>query len=204
MPTEPQTNSGDDLMLAQRYLDAVTFAADVHRRDIRKGTEIPYLAHILAVSAMVLEDEGSEDEAIAGLLHDCAEDHGGEEMLARIGREFGDEVAEIVAGCSDSLLEEGALKEAWRPRKERYIAHFETATPGVLRVANADKLHNARAIRADLDLVGDKLWQRFSAPASDQVWYYRSLANTFLERREGRMPRELDAVVSEMERRVGG
>lgn len=190
-------------MLTDRYPKAVAFAAEVHAGDKRTDTEIPYLSHVLAVSAMVLEDGGSENEAIGALLHDVAEDHGGEEALATIEREFGAEVAAIVRACSDSLLPEGERKEAWRPRKERYLDHLRGAAPEALRVSNADKLHNARAILADLARHGDRLWSRFNAGPDEQLWYYSSLAEVFSEKRQSsRLASELVRVVEEIEATV--
>ena len=162
--------------IGKRFADALAFAVEVHAGDVRKGTGVPYVSHLLAVASLVLDDGGSEDEAIAALLHDTAEDHGGEEMLDRIEQRFGARVREIVAACSDSLLPEGALKEEWRPRKERYLRAMEHKDGGTLRVALADKVHNAQAIVADYRLHGDELWQRFSTRSGeDQLWYYRSL-----------------------------
>ena len=169
--------------LTQRYDDAFALARELHVHDLRKGTEIPYLSHLMAVSALVLEFGGDEDQAIAALLHDAAEDHGGEERLVRIGEQFGPRVREFVAGCSDSLQPEGRAKEDWRTRKERYLARLESKDEDVLLVSLADKIHNARAIAADYRALGETLWERF-APRTrdDQLWYYRSLADVFNRR----------------------
>lgn len=163
-------------------------ALQTHAQDIRKGDPPhPYVAHLLSVAALVLEDRGSEEEAIAALLHDPAEDHGREAMLERIAADgqLGPGVAAFVRGCSDSLLPEGQEKEDWRERKERYLAHLRSEpNAGTLRVANADKLHNARAILSDYRRVGEELWDRFTTQnARDQLWYYDELAAIFCERR---------------------
>jgi len=182
--------------LTPRYDAALTYTREHHERQRRKGTKIPYIAHLLSVSALVLEDEGTEDEAIAGLLHDVVEDGGGPESRAEIGQLFGAHVAEIVDGCSDSDEEP---KPPWQERKRAYIDHLRVADESVLRVSLADKLHNSRAITEDLRRMGDELWNKFrpgSAPA--QLWYYRSVADVMLERRPGPRADELDLEVQEM------
>ena len=172
--------------LTPRFDDAVTEARRLHGGQRRKGTDIPYVAHLLSVSAIVLEDGGSEDEAIAGLLHDVIEDVPVEGTEEFIRERFGDRVADIVSACSDSTT---FPKPPWRERKESYLAHLESASPDVLRVSLADKLHNARAILYDLRTVGDSLWARFTAASpGDQLWYYRSLADVFAGARRARSP----------------
>lgn len=195
-----------DVRLGARFDEAVGFAAEVHRDDVRKGSAIPYVSHLLAACSLTLEDGGSEDEAIAALLHDTVEDHGAE-LLEVIERRFGPAVASVVAGCSDVLdVEEGGAKPPWRERKECYLAHLEEAGPSVLRVSNADKLHNARAILADYRRVGEGLWGRFNpaaASADAQLWYLASLSDVFTRRRPGSfLPVELRATVDELRRLV--
>lgn len=185
--------------LGPRFIEAVAEANRYHAGQVRKGTEIPYVAHLLSVAALVLEDGGSEDDVIAALLHDAVEDAGGKPTLEAIRGRFGDEVAMIVEACSDTDV---IPKPPWRERKETYLAHLEDQeTPtSVLRVSLADKLHNARAILSDYRRVGDDLWLRFNTKSGeDQVWYYRSLADIFLSRLPGALSRELDHVVSELE-----
>ncbi len=154
----------------------------------------------ISVAALVCEDGGDETEVIAALLHDTAEDHGGEPRLEDIGRRFGHEIASYVRALSDSLRPEAAFKEPWRPRKERYLAHLrEEQRPGVLRVSNADKLHNARAIVADHRQVGEAIWNRFDGSPAQQLWYYSSLAEIFLERRpQSPLARELAETIAQL------
>ena len=155
--------------LTPRFDDAVAEARRLHGGQRRKGTGIPYVAHLLSVSAIVLEDGGSEDEAIAGLLHDVIEDVPVEGTEEFIREHFGDRVADIVRACSDSTT---FPKPPWRERKEDYLGHLESASPEVLRVSLADKLHNARAILYDLRTIGDAVWARFTAASpADQLWY---------------------------------
>ena len=139
-------------VLSRRYAEAFAYASALHARQVRKGTNVPYLSHLMSVSALVLEDGGDEDEAIAGLLHDAVEDQGGRPTLEEIERRFGEKVARIVLACSDSETEP---KPPWRERKERYVAHIRHAEADVRRVSSADKLHNARSILADYRVIGD-------------------------------------------------
>lgn len=165
--------------LTARYDEALALAAHLHREQRRKGTSIPYLSHLLAVSSLVLEAGGDEDQAIAGLLHDSLEDQSEQTSYADLRDRFGPGVADVVRACSDT---EVVPKPPWRQRKQAYLEHLETADPQVLLVSRADKLHNARAILTDLREQGQQLWTRFSADRQDQLWYYRSLAEVFTRR----------------------
>ncbi|HEB57737.1 MAG TPA: HD domain-containing protein [Gammaproteobacteria bacterium] len=184
------------MALSERFDEALLLAADLHRTQTRKGSEVPYLDHLLGVASLVIEHGGDEDEVIAALLHDAVEDQGGEPTLARIREAFGDRVADIVAGCTDAVTKP---KPPWRARKEAYIAHVREAMPSVRFVSNADKLHNARAILNDYREHGEQLWQRFSTDMSGILWYYRSLADVFNETNDNALSRELDRVVGEIE-----
>ncbi len=184
-------------MLTARFEDALTYAASLHACQVRKGTGIPYISHLLAVCALVLEDGGSEDEAIAALLHDAAEDHGGEATLNDIRERFGDRARDIVGECSDTFEDP---KPPWHQRKERYVAHLEEASPSALRVSLADKLHNVRSTLRDHREIGEQVWERFNANRDEIVWYYRSLAEVFARRRPGRMADELVETVGGLDR----
>lgn len=166
-----------NVVLSEQYFDAVRFAARIHAGHTRKDTTLPYVCHLLAVSASVLEAGGDEDQAIAGLLHDAAEDCGGEPCLAEIRQIFGARVADIVLGCSDSLTEDPELKEDWRPRKERHLSHLRAASADVAVVTAADKLHNVRAINVDIRVSGVAYLKRFNASPDDLVWYYETLTS---------------------------
>jgi (p)ppGpp synthase/HD superfamily hydrolase len=182
--------------LTGRFDAAYQLASDLHRRQRRKSTDIPYLSHLLAVAGLVLEHGGDEDEAIAALLHDAVEDQGGQPTLDLIRLEFGANVADLVSALSDT---DETPKPPWRPRKEAYLLHLEDAPTGVLRVSAADKLHNARSIVRDYLVFGEDLWNRFSAPASDQIWYYRSLSDVFLRRLGGPLASDLSRAVADLE-----
>lgn len=192
----PRCGPDPERRLTDRFDKAVQLARTLHGGQRRKGGDIPYLAHLLAVAALVIEDGGDEDEAIAGLLHDAVEDQGGAETLKQIGLQFGAKVGAIVEACSDT---DEIPKPPWRGRKEAYIAHLGTAERSVLRVSLADKLHNARAILFDLRGQGSTLWDRFTtATAEDQLWYYGALADAFAAREAGPMAVELRRVVEEI------
>jgi (p)ppGpp synthase/HD superfamily hydrolase len=184
-------------VLTSRFAEAFAHAAELHARQVRKGTDVPYLSHLMSVAALVLEDGGDEDEAIAGLLHDAVEDQGGPPTLEEIRRRFGEKVARIVSACTDS---DTVPKPPWRERKERYVAHIRQAPADVRRVSSADKLHNARSILADYRVVEDAVWDRFTASKAETLWYYRSLTSAFRAAGGGRLAEELDLVVSEIER----
>jgi GTP pyrophosphokinase len=191
-------------VLTPRFVEAFGYAADVHAGDVRKGGDVPYLAHLMAVSALVLDHGGNETQAIAGLLHDAAEDHGGRPRLADIRRRFGDDVAAIVDLCSDSLVADRDQKPPWWPRKVAYIARFATTphdSPALI-VAAADKLHNARALLSEYRDGGEDLWQRFNRTSgrAGQLWYYGRLAAVLGERLEGN--RRAAVLAEELERTV--
>lgn len=166
-------------MLTNRFDDAFRYAHELHRAQPRKGTSIPYISHLMAVAGLVLEHGGSEDQAIAGLLHDAPEDQGGAATLAEIRRRFGDTVGRIVADCTDSWAEEGKKKAEWRPRKTEYLAKLPHKPRDSLLVSLADKTHNAEAILSDYRVLGDDLWSRFRGGADGTRWYYSSLAGIF-------------------------
>jgi (p)ppGpp synthase/HD superfamily hydrolase len=184
------------LPLTARFVEALAYATEVHAGQARKGTSVPYVAHVLGVCALVLEDGGGEDEAIAALLHDAVEDGGGLPVLEEIRRRFGDGVAEIVWACSDTA---DVPKPAWKERKTRYVAHVRTAGADARRVSCADKLHNARSILRDYRLVGERLWDRFNAPPEDQLWYYRTLVEAFRQPGSTSLVDELERVVGQLE-----
>ena len=184
-----------------QFQNAFALACELHGTQTRKGTEIPYLSHLLAVTSIVLEDGGNEEEAIAALLHDAVEDQGGRTTLARIRSDFGDEVAAIVDACSDADTQP---KPPWRERKEAYLLHLShEVRPGVLRVSAADKLHNARCIVADYGKVRDALWDRFNAGREEQAWYYGELSRIYRERATaGFLSRFLSSQVSDAAEQV--
>ncbi|HUO71276.1 MAG TPA: HD domain-containing protein [Solirubrobacteraceae bacterium] len=184
--------------LTSRFLAAVRLAQEIHGHDRRTGTEIPYLAHLLVVTGLVIEDGGDEDQAIAAMLHDAVEDGGGRPLLEQIARDFGARVAAIVEACSDTIDLNPA--ESWIQRKQRYLAHLPHVTDdAVLRVALADKVHNARSIVRDYREEGHALWDRFTQKtAREQLWYYGGLLGYFRDRRPGPLTEDLRRAVAEL------
>lgn len=190
--------------LSARFDQAFAYASLLHASQTRKGSRTPYIAHLMGVAALVLEDGGSEDEAIAGLLHDSVEDHPREgHTEEEIRLLFGERVLRIVLGCTDAFEHP---KPPWKKRKLDYLKHLAAAPADVRRVSAADKLHNARAVLHDYRHQGERLWRRFNAGKKDQLWYYRSLVEVLKKgrRRPGPLVRELERVVFELEQAVEG
>jgi len=192
--------------LGPRFASAVEWAAQLHGDQTRKGTDVPYLAHLLEVAALVLQDGGTEKEAIAGLLHDAIEDAGVKPK--RIRKRYGRKVSRIVTACTETIdgklpTKSKAPRDAstWRVRKQAVIDHLAApdVPTAVLRVKAADSLANARSIVADLRRTGPEVWQRFHAGAVDQLWYYRSLTVVLGANHPGGLSDELRATVTEME-----
>lgn len=177
----------DEPLLTDRFDDALAYAGRHHARQRRKGTPIPYVAHLLGAASLVLEMHGDEDEAVGALLHDVVEDGGGRDALTDIETRFGPVVAEIVLQNSDSLGDEPARRggRAWYERKRAFVLAFPEKSPPALRVSLADKLHNARAILLDYRTHGDELWARFGQGLglATRV-YYRELARRFEAERD--------------------
>lgn len=177
--------STDTPKLGPKFDEALIYARTLHHTQTRKGTDIPYMAHLMSVAAIALEHGADEDEAIAALLHDAVEDQGGAKTLLEIRRRFGDKVAGIVETCSDAEGNVGQTKPPWRERKLAYIRHLHTASEPALLVSASDKLHNARAILHDFREQGDALFDRFNAGKQDVLWYYRELVRGFENARNG-------------------
>jgi (p)ppGpp synthase/HD superfamily hydrolase len=185
------------LQLTERYRSALTFAFELHARQVRKGSGVPYIAHLLAVSSLVIEYGGDEDQAIAALLHDAIEDQGGDPARVQIRERFGNRVERIVEGCTDT---DTRPKPPWRTRKEAYFAHLEEADAATRLVSLADKVHNARAIVMDYRGLGEELWPRFAGGREGTIWYYRSLADAFRRLESSPLSDELERTVVEIER----
>ena len=189
--------------LGDRFGSALAFAADLHRRQQRKGSDVPYVAHLLAVAAIAIEHGATEDEAIAALLHDAIEDQGpayaggAQGLRSEIRGRFGEEVLAIVEGCTDADTEP---KPPWKERKSAYLAHLEKAPRSVLLVACADKLHNVRSMVAGLARAKDReaFWKIFNGGRDGSLWYYRALGKIFLERFPGALAEDLARAVLEL------
>ena len=185
------------MFLTGRFEDALIHAAQLHARQLRKGTPVPYVSHLLGVASIALEHGADEDEAIAALLHDAVEDQGGAPTLAEIRRRFGERVAAIVEGCTDA---DTTPKPPWRERKESYVAHLADASSSVRLVSASDKLHNARSILTDYRKLGEELWTRFKGGKPGTLWYYRALVEAFRAHGSTPLVEELAHAVAELER----
>jgi (p)ppGpp synthase/HD superfamily hydrolase len=182
-------------MLTNRFQDALLFATQLHANQKRKGSATPYIAHLLGVTALVLEAGGDEDQAITALLHDAVEDQGGMQTLEVIRSRFGERVARIVEGCTDAYQ---TPKPPWKKRKKEYIQHLGSMPADVRLVSLADKLHNARAILADLRSQGGQTWNKFNGGKDGTLWYYCTLRDIFLAYGDGPLADELKRVVDEI------
>ncbi|MFP4500879.1 MAG: HD domain-containing protein [Candidatus Hydrogenedentota bacterium] len=161
---------------SKRVQEAFDYAFDLHRNQERKGNGVPYITHLMAVAAMVGEYGGDDNQVMGALLHDAAEDQGGQAVLDAVRERFGDTVAQYVADMSDSLADTRTeQKAAWHTRKQQYVAKLSQKPPALRLIAAADKLHNARCTARDLRQHGKQVWERFNAGPKDTLWYYHAL-----------------------------
>jgi (p)ppGpp synthase/HD superfamily hydrolase len=200
------TNSTQTPILTERFTRAVDYARQLHI-ETRKGTQIPYMAHLLGVASLVMGEAGgavpvTEDMVIAAILHDTVEDHGGQRTLDEVEKKFGPNVARMVEGLSDTLAEDHEKKETWYERKVAYLARLRREPEEVLLISAADKLYNAKSIFDDLKEIGPAVWDRFKRGPKDQLWYFHSLLAVFHRRLPSRMVGELDRTVGSIARLV--
>lgn len=186
------TEKNQENFLGERFERALLYATRLHEKQRRKRSEVPYIAHLLGVTALVLEDGGDEDEAIAALLHDAVEDQGGLETLETIRVDYGEKVAGIVLELSDSYQQP---KPPWRERKEAYIASLGDSSPGAVRVSLADKVYNARSTLEDLRREGEAAWNKFNGGKAGTLWYYDELITAFSLHGQNPLLSELERVV---------
>jgi (p)ppGpp synthase/HD superfamily hydrolase len=187
--------------LSSKFADAFNYALEKHGGQTRKGTPRPYIGHLIGVASIVLQYGGDEEQAIAALLHDAPEDAGGYPTLEEIREKFGERVARIVEGCTDTFDEP---KPPWRPRKEKYIEHVGHAAPDTLLVSAADKLYNVREIILDHRAHGEKVWERFAGKRDGTLWYYRALVGAYRRALAHAIVDDFDREVSELERLAAG
>jgi (p)ppGpp synthase/HD superfamily hydrolase len=190
---------GSSIKPGPRFLKAFLFAAEKHSGQVRKASTTPYIAHLMGVASLVLAFGGDEDMAIAALLHDVVEDCGGAQMLKEVKRRFGNQVAKIVDGCTDTDMDP---KPPWRARKESYIRHLKNADVETRLVSAADKLNNVRSILSDYREVGESVWERFNGGREGTLWYYGALVKEFQRGKANRLIRELALAVQELEERA--
>ena len=189
------------MKLSEKFEEALVYATQAHGNQMRKKTGIPFVAHILGVTAIALEYGASETEAISALLHDTVEDCGGADRLRDIRKKFGDDVAGIVDGCTDTYE---TPKPPWLERKRAYIEHLKDSDSSTRLVSASDKLHNTRAILAELRRHGTDVFDRFGGKKDGTLWYYRTLVTAFREHgNHTDLIGELDRVVTEIEKLTG-
>jgi len=196
------TNPEQPPILTERFTRAVDYARRLHT-ETRKGTKIPYMAHLFGVASLVMGEAGgpipvTENMIIAAILHDTVEDHGGKPCLEDVEKVFGSDVARMVEGLSDTLAGNHNKKEGWEQRKSSYIARLRTEPEDVLLISAADKLYNARAIRDDLKTIGPAVWERFKRGPKEQLWYFNSLLHVFQARLKSHLIDELQLAVDEI------
>jgi (p)ppGpp synthase/HD superfamily hydrolase len=182
--------------LTNRFEDALVYATELHSGQNRKRSQVPYIAHLLGVTSLVLEDGGDEDEAIAALLHDAVEDQGGLKTLEAIRERYGEHVAMIVSACTDSFTEP---KPPWRERKESYLEILRQADPSVQRVSLADKVYNAHSTLRDVQIEGQAAWSKFKQGKQGALWYYHAIIEALDSRSTSYLLTELKEIVAELE-----
>jgi (p)ppGpp synthase/HD superfamily hydrolase len=191
------------LQLTGQFTRAVEYARELHT-EYRKGTCVPYMAHLLGVASLVLGEAGgpvpiTENMVIAAILHDVVEDHGGRPRLEALREEFGEDVARMVAGLSDTFAEGHNQKEGWEERKNAYLTRLQDETEDVLLISAADKLYNAKSILDDFRQIGPKVWVRFQRGSGQQLWYFNALLAIFRARLPSRIVAEFARIVGELE-----
>ena len=181
--------------LTTKFEQALIYATQLHANQTRKVDKIPYISHLMSVSALILEAGGSEDEAIAGLLHDAVEDQGGKATREEIRQKFGETVVEIVDGCTETDI---TPKPPWKQRKIDYIDNIRNGSDSVKLVSLADKLHNARSLLIGYQNQGDKLWDYFSGSKEDKLWFYGELLEIYQQGNINFMTVELERILQEL------
>jgi (p)ppGpp synthase/HD superfamily hydrolase len=190
------------LLLTERFSAAVEYVRQLHP-EYRKGTDVPFMAHLLGVASLVMGEAGgrvpvTEDMVIAALLHDAVEDHGGMPRLRDVEQRFGANVARMVAGLSDTFVEDHDQKEGWEERKNAYLERLRNESDDVLLISAADKLYNAKSILDDYRLIGDAVWQRFKRGSRQQLWYFHLLLAVFRANPTSKIVDDFERVVREL------
>ncbi len=194
------------LVLTKRFTEAVEYVRLLHT-EYRKGTDIPYMAHLIGVAALVMGEAGgpvpvTEDMVIAALLHNAVEDHGGMPRLRDIEQRFGPEVSRMVAALSDTFAEDHDKKEGWEARKNNYLGRLRGERDDVLLISATDKLYNAKAILDDFKEIGPAVFARFKRGAKEQLWYFDELLKVFRAHPPNRIVNDLESVVKELHERT--
>jgi (p)ppGpp synthase/HD superfamily hydrolase len=187
-------NSMNKPKLTTRFEEALVYATQLHAQQVRRISGVPYVSHLLSVTALVIEDGGSEDEAIAALLHDAIEDRGGRRTGEIIRQKFGDKVADIVEGCTES---DAVPQPPWKERKQKYLENISQGSPEILRVALADKVHNARSNLSEWYLYGEKAWNQEQRERT--LWFYRSVIEVAQTLIDSSLLEEFRRIVQQLE-----
>ena len=193
------------LHLTDRFSSAIDYARHLHI-ERRKATQIPFMAHLLGVASLVMGEAGqvpfavTEEMVIAALLHDAVEDHGGKPRLEDIRCNFGEEVARMVEGLSDSFEEDASAKKSWEERNQGYLDRLRTEPADVQLISAADKLYNARTVLDEYRAIGPRVWERFKRGRDQQMRYFHGLLSIFESQGVNRIVAELRRVVDELER----
>ena len=185
--------------ITERFTEAVKLAVQLHRDQVRKGSDVPYISHLLRVAGMVLEFGADEDTTIAAMLHDAVEDQGGTATARLIREQFGERVERFVLGCSDSVTDTGQPKPPWRERKESKIAAIQDLDPETRLITACDKLDNLRSTVNAYPVVGPNLWKRFSGGREGTLWYYRSMINALRDAGDCPLWEELELTLTRLE-----
>jgi len=189
--------TGDPMQFTPRIERAFSMARQLHTMQTRKGNGSPYIAHLLAVASLVIENGGTEDEAIAALLHDSVEDQGGLNTLHEIRAQFGDSVSEIVDECTDSFDDP---KPPWKERKKAFIESISQKSKSAALVLLADATHNAGSLLNDFRSIGDDIWEQFNGGKTGTLWYYRSLAEVLNRSGSSNLVQQLQSFVVALDR----
>jgi (p)ppGpp synthase/HD superfamily hydrolase len=192
----PQMECSQTGLLGERFEQALVLTHRLHQVQVRKGLKVPYISHLMSVAALVLEDGGDEDEAIAALLHDAVEDQGGAATRELIRAQFGDRVAAIIDGCTELQRQP---KPPWQERKTQHLARLVGASPAVCRVTLADKLHNVRSLLADYQTLGEDLWDRFGGGREGTLWYYQQIVAVMEPQVSGTLIKALTQSVQQLQ-----
>lgn len=180
------------MKLTEKFETALIYATRLHANQYRKVSNTPYISHLLSVAALVLEAGGTEEEAIAGLLHDSIEDQGGKQTREEIRQLFGEQIVTIIDGCTEC---DTHPKPPWQERKNKYLENIRQASPSIQKVSLADKLHNARSLLSDWQQHGDIIWQQFKAGKTSTLWFYQQLLQVYQANGSSAMVEEFAHIV---------
>ena len=180
---------------------ATAMAIDLHANQPRKGSDAPYLCHLYGVTSLVLEQGGADNVAAAAMLHDAAEDQGGQVILNQVGNDVDKRVAELVLACSDTLEDP---KPPWRERKERAIASLSNADRETCLIKAADVLHNLQSCIDDYARIGNDLWQNFKGGRDGLIWYFGEVTNAIRNRAPDDLVRRIDTALTQLKQSSEG